>query len=110
MDGRVFARQLELPYSECFTVQADHPSFRGHFPGQPVLPGVVLLDRVARALRRAAGAEAQVAGIRLAKFHLPVLPGDNLRLELLAKGEGTIQFRIVRGEAVVADGLFNVKV
>ena len=110
MDGPSFSGQLERPYSEFFSVDAEHPSFPGHFPGRPVLPGVVLLDRVARALGRAAGAGAQVTGIRLAKFHLPVLPGDKLHVELLAKGEGTVQFRIVRGEAVVADGLFNVKV
>ena len=33
-----------------FIISADHPSLPGHFPGHPIVPGVVLLDRVLEAI------------------------------------------------------------
>ena len=40
-----------------FVIGHDHPALPGHFPGQPVVPGVVLLDRVLEAVEREAGEE-----------------------------------------------------
>ena len=44
-----------------FTVPHDHPSLPGHFPGRPVVPGVVLLDRVLAAIEAAHGPAAPCA-------------------------------------------------
>jgi 3-hydroxyacyl-[acyl-carrier-protein] dehydratase len=57
-----------------YTVPADHPSLPGHFPGRPILPGVVLLD----AVFRAAGVEP--ARLLRAKFTAPVGPGDEVEI------------------------------
>jgi len=56
-------------------VPADHPSLSGHFPGQPIAPGVLLLDMIAAEIRRAHSG-ARLMSIPVAKFHRAVKPGE----------------------------------
>jgi 3-hydroxymyristoyl/3-hydroxydecanoyl-(acyl carrier protein) dehydratase len=67
-----------------FTVAANHPALAGHFPGNPVVPAVVLLDAVLAAIR--AHEACVLHSIPAVKFLKPVLPGERvvLRLELSA--------------------------
>lgn len=63
-------------------VRADEPWFAGHFPGNPVLPGVIILESLAQV----GGMLAQEPGMRLlgvdkAKLRRAVVPGDRLELE-----------------------------
>ena len=81
-------------------VPHDHPSFAGHFPGHPVLPGVVLLSMVIEALQSRLGTSAQ---IDQAKFLSPVLPGDTLALNVTTQGN-SLQFELTRGDITVARG------
>ncbi len=82
-------------------VPRDHPSFAGHFPGQPVLPGVVLLSMVMQALQARLQTPAQIDH---AKFLAPVLPGDTLALQISAQGNDGWQFELKRGDTAVARG------
>lgn len=68
----------------------DHPTAAGHFPGNPVIPGALLLDAVLRAV--AGAAPAPSCAIRTAKFLRPVRPGDRLRIEWQWRGNDA-QFR-----------------
>jgi 3-hydroxyacyl-[acyl-carrier-protein] dehydratase len=84
-------------------IAADHPAYAGHFPGQPVLPGVVLLDHAQLVIEQAAG--VQLAGLAQAKFHRPVAPGDSLQLAWRLD-TASVAFVISRGDEKVADGKF----
>jgi 3-hydroxymyristoyl/3-hydroxydecanoyl-(acyl carrier protein) dehydratase len=88
-------------FRETFSIAPTHPALPGHFPGRPVVPGVVLLDRVAAALERWRG--ARVAGLPQVKFLRPLLPGQSA--ELVLEGDGkSIRFRIVHAQATIASG------
>jgi 3-hydroxymyristoyl/3-hydroxydecanoyl-(acyl carrier protein) dehydratase len=85
-----------------FVIAPDHPSLPGHFPGRPLVPGVVLLDRVVAAIEQRHG---PLGPLRLpqVKFVQPLLPGESARIEL----EGTAprwRFRVLRGEVLLASG------
>ena len=60
-----------------FQVAPDHACVPGHFPGQPVVPGVVLLDE-ALALLLAAAPGLRVEGFPVVRFLRPVLPGEDV--------------------------------
>lgn len=64
-----------------FRVDAGHPSLPGHFPGRPIVPGVVVLDRVFAAIEQAHGATALLR-LPQVKFVQPLLPGQAARVEL----------------------------
>ena len=90
-----------------FTVPADHPSLPGHFPGRPLVPGVVLLERVLEAIEARHGA---LGPLRLpqVKFLQPLRPGEEARVELdLAGGTDAAarwRFRVWRADTLLASG------
>jgi len=85
-------------------IAADHPSFAGHFPGFPVLPGAVLLDETLRAIASARGIDVTRWRISSAKFLDAVRPRDTLVLEHDAPTAELIRFAIHAGNRKVASG------
>lgn len=82
-----------------FTIPEHHPCLPGHFPGRPVVPGVVVLERVLARIGEAHGP------LRLprVKFARPLLPGEQARIEL----DGTAprwRFRVLRGDELLVSG------
>lgn len=69
-------------------VTMNEPFFQGHFPGHPVMPGVLIIEALAQvgavavlSLEENKGKLAFFGGIKNAKFRHQVIPGDRLRLE-----------------------------
>jgi 3-hydroxymyristoyl/3-hydroxydecanoyl-(acyl carrier protein) dehydratase len=85
-----------------FVVDPSHPSLPGHFPGAPVVPGVLVLERVVAAIEAAHGA---CGALRLpqVKFVRPLLPGEEARIELEGQAPRW-RFRVMRGDAPIASG------
>ncbi|HXV31013.1 MAG TPA: 3-hydroxyacyl-ACP dehydratase FabZ [Sinorhizobium sp.] len=73
-------------------VSMNEPYFMGHFPGYPVMPGVLIIEAMAQAAailtyitlgaKHGDGTLFYFAGIDAARFKRPVIPGDQLRLEV----------------------------
>lgn len=89
-------------------VTIGEPFFQGHFPGAPVMPGVLIIEALAQvgailALREIADREQKLvlfSGINNARFRHPVQPGDTLFLEVTALRIGS-RVQRMRGEAKV---------
>ncbi len=71
-------------------VTINEPFFQGHFPGRPVMPGVLILEALAqvggvlafKSLGSVGRPLVYLTGVDAAKFRKPVVPGDKLRLEV----------------------------
>lgn len=95
-------------------IAPDHPAFAGHFPGTPIVPGVVLLDAAVHAMQqmlRPPGikkADGSPIGhgcqISAAKFLSPVGPGEILTISLSTTTTGSTRFDISSGSRKVATG------
>ena len=92
-------------HSEKFHIGADHPALPGHFPGNPVVPGVVLLDRVAAAVERIWG--QRLGGLPRVKFLRPLRPDQVAELFVDRDGNGA-RFRFVCGTDVIASGAIEL--
>ena len=73
-----------MPSIGRFTVATNHPSLPGHFPGRPLVPGVVLLDEVLACLPGAT--------LLTAKFTSPVGPGTEILVHARAETGGRTAF------------------
>jgi 3-hydroxyacyl-[acyl-carrier-protein] dehydratase len=87
-----------------YTVPLDHPAFAGHFPGMPILPGVVLLDMALHAISAATGLALDTCEIRSVKFLSPARPGDRLEIHHRRASGDTLRFDIVAGARAIASG------
>jgi 3-hydroxyacyl-[acyl-carrier-protein] dehydratase len=89
-------------------VTINEPFFQGHFPGAPVMPGVLVVEALAQvgailALREIEDRTQKLVlftGIKEARFRQPVVPGDTLLLEVTALRIGS-RVQRMRGEAKV---------
>lgn len=79
-----------------------HPALAGHFPGNPIVPGVVILYRVCRAVTETHG--GTVTSVPVVKFHAPLKPAQPFDIGLEPARNGRISFRVVRGETLIAAG------
>lgn len=74
-------------------VTVNEPYFVGHFPGQPIMPGVLLIEAMAQvgavvilSKPEFTGKILFLAGVEKARFRRPVVPGDQLRIEMIIGG------------------------
>ncbi|WP_277189681.1 AMP-binding protein [Caballeronia sp. BR00000012568055] len=92
-----------------FTIDAAHPALAGHFPGRPIVPGVVLLDHALDAIGHALGTSFDACKIESAKFLSPASPGETLDVAFESAASGAIRFTIRAGERAVASGSIGAK-
>ena len=102
-------------------VSANEQFFQGHFPGNPVMPGVLIVEAMAQCaailgLREMPDREKKLflfGGVDKARFRRPVVPGDQLRLECVVLHRRATSVKIhgkatVDGQLVAEAELFSV--
>jgi 3-hydroxyacyl-[acyl-carrier-protein] dehydratase len=84
-----------------FSIPDDHPSLSGHFPGRPIVPGVVALDNAIALILRDRPQD-RLAGFDDVKFLAPVLPGSEVTVTYSETAPGRLVFACaVAGHAVL---------
>lgn len=85
-------------------IAADHPALAGHFPGLPIVPGVVLLDETLHAIEQALATEALSWHIGNVKFHHVARAGEELLLDFESQADERVHFELHASELLVASG------
>ena len=83
-------------------IPADHPAFAGHFPGDPMVPGVVLLDASLDAVASRLGIAITDVTVVSAKFVSPARPAEAVLLEFGEPSAGRLRLELRSGARPVA--------
>ncbi|RZJ32439.1 MAG: hydroxymyristoyl-ACP dehydratase [Brevundimonas sp.] len=87
------------------SVPLDHPALPGHFPGNPLVPGVMILDLLADDWR-AQAPDRPLRGVRKAKFQRMLAPGETFSVEWGDVRDDKVSFRAFVGDEILATGQF----
>ena len=79
----------------------DHRAAEGHFPGNPIIPGAVLLSEALKAIETGFGIALLPCQIKAAKFFHPARPGDRLLIECSGAVAGEVRFACTVGGTTV---------
>jgi 3-hydroxyacyl-[acyl-carrier-protein] dehydratase len=92
-------------------VPPDSPWFDGHFPGEPVLPGVAQIGLVFDAICQARNQDLKISSVRRVRFKRMIRPDDQLRILAvpLNREIGAYSFRILIQEEAVCSGIITVE-
>lgn len=90
------------------SIAADHPALPGHFPGNPIVPGVVILDHILDAVALALPAY-RVTGIRKLKFLRPLAAEQVCDVQLAEIRAGRLRFECLQAGERIAEGSLLVE-
>lgn len=96
-------READGVHRMAVRVPVDLRYLEGHFPGDPIVPGIAQLTLAERAVRRAHGDLGAPKGVRRLKFSARIDPGDSLEIEL-TRSPGKVRFILYRGETECSRG------
>ena len=97
---------MNMDYS--FTISASHPSLEGHFPNNPIVPGVVILDEVINIVKKLKP-ELTITSIPMVKFTHPLLAGQHVSVEIKEKSDTAISFNCTHNETKLVTGQLSLK-
>ena len=92
-------------------VPSDSPWFDGHFPGEPILPGVAQIGMVFDAIRKARKRDLRISSVRRVRFKRIIRPDDQLKIIAapLKKEADSYSFRILIQDEAVCSGVMTVE-
>ena len=86
---------------------ADHPTGAGHFPGNPIIPGALLLSEVLSAIARAERINLTSCNVKSAKFQHPARPGDSVDIAYAYSAQRVIDFKCTVAGTAVMSGVIS---
>lgn len=91
-------------------VPADAVWFDGHFPGEPLLPGVAQLAMVVEILSQAVKKQVCATEVSRVRFKMAIKPGDPIEVQITPKGNNTPSwgFRLLKGQELACSGFLSV--
>lgn len=91
-------------------ISPEHPALPGHFPGHPIVPGVLVLTAALRAMEEEFGADLRLVGLPTVKFGAPLRPGEPVTVRLGRESEAQrVNFTVLRRNAVIASGTMRYR-
>jgi len=90
-------------------ISRDEPFFAGHFPGNPLVPGVVILEYVVEAVAQRCGTDRSPQQIQSIKFLGPLRPGEELTIELELTSGTAVRFKCRAGDRPIAVGAMTMR-
>lgn len=88
-------------------IALNHPAGVGHFPGNPIIPGALLLAEVLRCIGDAVGVRFVSCNIKSAKFQHPARPGDLVETTYSHSAQGVIDFQCIVAGTRVLSGVIS---
>lgn len=93
-----------MTYERQLAIDRHHPALSDHFPGHPVVPGVVVLDEVIETLREQQSQRLVITGLPSVKLSSPLLPQEMLTIAVQTEDPETAAFTCRAGTRLVASG------
>ncbi len=90
-------------------IKKDHPALSGHFPGNPVVPGVIILEEVLETIRQLEPMMITFVGAPSVKFHTPLHPEEEMTIQLEPLQPQGRRFVCTAGTRLIASGLFTYR-
>ena len=87
-------------------IDPEHPALPGHFPGQPIVPGVVLLSEIIDCYKQASDKDCSLDSVPMVKFKAPLLPGQHCEVVFDERPGGKTAFVCRRDDEEIASGVF----
>ncbi len=89
-----------------FLIDPFHPSLSGHFPGNPIVPGVVLLGEILESICQSLGHPLRISNVPVVKFHSPLRPNELVQLHFDLLPAQVITFFCQIGTRRIVSGQF----
>ena len=91
-----------------FIIKKNHPALRGHFPNNPIVPGVVILDEVIRIIEKIKP-DFIIKKLLTVKFLQPLLPEQDVNVEINQKTETSLSFCCSHNNIKLASGQLTLE-
>jgi 3-hydroxyacyl-[acyl-carrier-protein] dehydratase len=98
-----------MNFERTLTITKDHPALPGHFPGHPIVPGVLVLDEVIETLKHRYGDGLVVIGLPAVKLSSPLKPEEPLIITIEPEDTGTAAFTCRVGNRLIASGTIRFR-
>jgi 3-hydroxymyristoyl/3-hydroxydecanoyl-(acyl carrier protein) dehydratase len=95
-----------MPIEKTFTIDSRHPSLPGHFPGNPIVPGVVILEEILAQMGQSLNKPFVLTHVPSVKFHSPLRPDELLQLTFDLLEGHSVSFSCQVDSRLIVSGQF----